>query len=324
MAKNNIFDVQIYAKVNKENIEILEDYILEMKSKKKSIGTITQYVYDIKAFFCWVYQEAGNKSVLELKKRIFRNFILYLQDRGCSAARINRMQCSIRNLLEFACDNEDDYDYEINVMKKIKGLQKEEVRNIIFLQDSEVQAIYDYLIKEEEYQKALYLVLSYESCARRNEILQVKKNNFLENNKTNEVIGKRSKKFSLLYFDKSKEAYKLYMEQRGQDDIDSLWITGKDENKRPASYETLYYWCTTFRKIYKELFGTDKDINPHCFRHSGLENYNVGKHYVLKQLGKESLDIKVLKVLANHSSIDTTESYLKDKSQELLNEAFGL
>jgi site-specific recombinase XerD len=41
-------------------------------------------------------------------------------------------------------------------------------------------------------------------------------------------------------------------------------------------------------------------------------------------MGKDKLDIKILKVLANHSDISTTESYLKDKDQEILNEAFGL
>lgn len=326
MKRTTIYKPEIYAKVNKENKEILEDYILEMKSKKKSKGTIDQYTYDIKAFFCWIYEEAGNKSILTLKKRIFRNFMLYLQDRNCSAARINRIQCSIRNLLEFACDNEDDYDYEINVMRKIKGLQKEEVRDIIFLKDSEVQAIYDYLMKEQDYQKALYLALSYDSASRRNEVFQVKKEDIdLNLNMTkNKVVGKRGKKFKLFYFDKTKEAYKLYMEQRGEDDIESLWTTGKDEEKRPASYETLYYWCTTLRKIYKELYGVDKDINPHCFRHSQAQNLSDGTSYILKSINKDKFDLKELKVLLNHSDISTTDGYLKNDSEEQVLTAFGL
>lgn len=326
MARETIFKKEIFSKVNKENLLLLDDYILELKSKKKSAGTIYQYTADIKAFYCWIYEEAGNKSVLELKKKIFRNFVLYLQDRGCSAARINRLQCSVRNLLEFACDNEDEYDYDVNVMRKIKGLQKEEVREIIFLADEEVEKIYDYLIKEEEYQKALYLALSYDSASRRNEVFQVKKDDIdMESNMTkNKVTGKRGKKFKLFYYNKTKEAYTLYMKQRGEDDIESLWVTGDGENKRAASYETLYYWCTSFRKIYKEIYGIDKDINPHCFRHSQAQNLSDGTSYILKDMKRDKFDLKELKALLNHSDIATTDGYLKNDSEEELLMAFGL
>ena len=99
MARETIYKKEIFSQINKDNLMLLDDYILELKANKKSSGTIYQYTADIKAFYCWIYEYANNKSVIELKKKIFRNFVLYLQDRGCSAARINRMQCSVRNLL---------------------------------------------------------------------------------------------------------------------------------------------------------------------------------------------------------------------------------
>lgn len=325
MAKRNyIYSDELYEKVNNENKMLLDDYILEMKSNGKSEKTIYQYTADIKMFYCWCVNNVKNKSILELKKRDFRKFFLYLQENGASAARINRVQCSLRNMLEFASSDEDEYDYPINVMKGIKGLQKEEVREIHFLTNEQIEMLLDYLISKKQYQKALYLSLSYESAGRRNEVFQVMKEGFLENNRTNEVIGKRGKKFRLLYFDRSKEIAKMYFEQRGDDNIPQLWIVGKNENKRPAKYETLYNWTVSFRKILEKLTGEYIEFNPHSYRHSALENYSNGTHYVLKQLGKDKLDLKVLKALANHNSIEITESYLKDRDQELLNEAFGL
>jgi site-specific recombinase XerD len=325
MAKRNyIYTNELYEKVNSENKILLDDYILEMKSNGRSDKTIYQYTADIKMFYCWAVKGVKNKSILELKKRDFRRFFLQLQDNGTSAARINRVQCSLRNMLEFASQDEDEYDYPINIMKGIRGLQKEEVREICFLTNEQIEMILDYLISKKQYQKALYLSLSYESAGRRNEVFQVMKEGFLENNRTNEVTGKRGKKFRLLYFNRSKEIAKLYFEQRGEDDISELWIVGKGENKRTAKYETLYNWTVSFRKILEKLTGDHIEFNPHSYRHSALENYSNGTHYVLKELGKDKLDLKVLKVLANHNSIETTEGYLKDRDQELLNEAFGL
>lgn len=323
MARLQIFNKQTYENVNKESIMILEDYILEMKSKKKSKGTIYQYTADIKMFYCWVHDNLNNKSILDIKKREFRNFFLFLEEK--SPARINRVQCSIRNLLEFCTQDDEEYDeYDINIMRNIKGLTREKVRKIEFLSDEQVNVIVNKLLEAEDYQKALYLTLSYESAARRNEVHQVLKEGFLESNKTNEVVGKRGKQFPLIYFSKTKEIAEKYFNERGEDDIESLWVVGSGEKKRAASYETLYNWTMKFRDILETETGEKIDFNPHSYRHSALENYSDGTHYVLQEMGIEKLDINMLKVLANHEDISTTESYLKDKGQEKLFNLFGI
>lgn len=319
-----IYNEELYeGKVNKQNKRLLEDYILEMKSKKKAKGTIDQYTADIKMFFCYMYLELDNKYILDLKYREFRDFFLEMQDDGASASRINRVQCSLRNMLEYASQDEDEYDYPRNIMSKIKGLPKEDVREIVFLSDEQVRVIIDHYLEVEDYQKALYIALSYESCGRRNEVKQVKKTGFLESVKTNQVVGKRSKKFNLLYFNKVKEIGEKWLSQRGDDGEDALFIATKG-GIRQASYELLYSWCVDARRVLKEKTGEFLKFNPHSFRHSGLTNYEDGTHYVLVQLGKEKLDIQVLKLLANHENVDTTFSYLKDKSDEVLAEAFGI
>jgi site-specific recombinase XerD len=318
-----VFNEETWAKVHEDNKQILEDYVLELQSKKKSSGTIYQYSADIKMFLCWVHDNLKNAPILELKKRDFRRFFLFLQEK--SPARINRVQCSIRNLLEFCTQDDDLYEeYEINIMRSVKGLEKEKVREIHFLSNDQIELIINDLLAKKQYQRALYLALSYESAGRRAELHQVLKTNFLNDNKTNIVTGKRGKKFALRYFGKSKEIAELYFTQRGEDDVESLWVVGEPGERKAASYETLYNWTMGFRKILFDLTEENIDFNPHSLRHSSLENYAQGTHYVLREMGKDKLDIKVLKVLANHSDISTTESYLKDRDQEILNEAFGI
>ena len=326
MERNNLYSNEVYEKVNKESKLVLEDYILELKAKGRAATTIEQYVFDIRMYLCYIYENANNKSILELKKRDFRNFFLMLQETGKSSARINRVQSSLRNLLEFVVDDEDEYeDYYQNPMKKIKSIEKNPTREIVFLEDKEIDYLLNYLIEHNKIQKALYVSLSYDSAGRRNEIIQVEKYSFLDDEKstTNEVVGKRSKKFTLMYSNRTKEIAKKWLEERGEDDIDSLWVSYYNGEARPLRYETLYAWAISFRSILESEYDKDLPLNPHSFRHSSLENYENGTHHTLKYLGEDRLDINTLRILANHNDISITQSYLKDKDSEVLNDLFS-
>ena len=318
-----LFNEVDWNNLSEENRELYDDYLLDLEAQGKAVKTIKQYGFDLRAFFCYLVREKKNKYILDLKRRDFRNFFLKLQRAGTSSSRVNRFQSSIRNLLEYACISED-YDYETNQMAHIKGLQKEPVRDIVFLTDQQVNILLDELLKRKKFQKALFVSLAYDSAARRNELAQVKKEDFLENNQTNVVTGKRGKKFRLLYFERTKIIFQLWQKQRGDDGIDSLWITGKGNNKRSLSYEALYDFVNEFRNILKERTGEEILLNAHSFRHSALQNYGDGSHHTLSEMGKDGFDIHVLQAIAHHSSSSTTEGYLKDSSQERLAEAFGI
>lgn len=318
-----LFNENDWNNLSEENRELYDDYLLELESQGKAVKTIKQYAFDLRAFFCWLVREKNNKFILDLKRRDFRNFFLKLQRAGASAARVNRFQSSVRNLLEFACLSED-YTYDVNAMSHIRGLQKDPVREIIFLTDEQVNILIDELLKRKKYQRALFVSIAYESGGRRNEVRQIKKNGFLENNQTNVVTGKRSKKFRLIYFNRSKIIYKLWMRQRGEDSLETLWVTGQGDHKRPLSYEGMYGFVDEFREILKTRTGEDVLLNEHSFRHSCLTNLENGSHHTLQEIGKDHLDIRLLQTLAHHSDISTTQSYIKDDSEEQLANALGI
>lgn len=321
---NKIYTPEKWEAVNKYNKDLMSDYLTELRAQKKKDGTIKQYKNDLRIMFIYILDELDNKPIYKLKKKNFRNYMLWLQDRDMSNARINRLMSALRSMLEFA-SNEEDYEdeIEINYASKVKGLTKEGVREIYFLSDEKIETMYNYLVKNKEYQKACYLAMLYDTAARRNEIHQIQKEGLLEKNFTNKVVGKRGKVFTLIYFDRSKEAIAAWLKHRGEDNIESLWVVGKDENKRPASYVTLYNWVQDFVDLHEQLFNERVPFNAHSFRHSALESLSTGEHYVCKKLNKK-FDLKELKLLAHHSDISTTDSYLKNKDDELLAEAFGL
>lgn len=322
---NRIYSKKKWDLVCKYNKNLMEDFLLELKSQKKSQGTINQYKNDLRILFIYILDELDNKEIYKLKKKHFRNYMMWLMDKDMSNARINRLMSALRSMLTYASDEEDYEDeLEINYAQKVKGLQKEKVREIVFLTDEEVTYIYDRLIEEGKYQQALLCALMYDSAGRRNECYQVEKDFIAQDpNFTNTVIGKRNKSFRLLYRARTKEAYDLLMNSRN-DDCPYLWITSQNGEITEASYETLYAWVISWRKILTEKFDY-KEFNPHSMRHSSLENYGDGTHYACREyLNGNPLSIDQLKLLAHHEDVSTTMSYLRDKGDDELLKAFGI
>lgn len=318
---NQLYDEETYLLCNEESKNILEDYQLELQSLGRQQNTINQYSSDMRSLYCWIYHNLDNMNILEMGRRQFRNFFLYLQSTNKSSARINRFMSSVRNMLEYVAESDEpEYDhYVINQMKKIKGLESIQAKEVLFIPDEKITYLINYLIEHNKLQRALYVSLSYDSCCRRNEAWQVTKHSFLIEGvyKTEPVKCKRGKIAPLMYSQRTKDIAKLYLEARGNDNVDSLWINERLNTPTPISANTLNDWAISFRPI------IDMDISAHIFRHSGLENYETGTHSALQHLGVDRLDLDTLRILANHSQLDTTKSYLKDKSTDILDNLFG-
>jgi len=325
---NRIYNEEDWSKVNKDNKYMIEDFLEEYRQRKKKQSTIDQYFNDLRILAIYILKELDNRPFTELSKKDFRRMNIWLQNKGMSNARVNRLFSACRSMLTYI-EDDDEWEYDNNIAKKIKGLSKEEVRDIYFLTNEQVEKLKNELIRRKDYIKALALSLAYDSAGRRNELFQVTKESILSGKGvTNVVVGKRGKKFPLLYFDWTKECAKLYFEQRGEDDIPELWVTGKT-NKKPVTCDTLYNWFVQMANILQELEGKEIPFNAHSLRHSALENCSNSNptHYILKlpQVNRpDGFTLEELKLYAHHSSTDTTASYLRNKDNEILGSMFGV
>ena len=316
-----------YKKVNKESKDVLEDYTLELRARGLSDQTIYQYVSDIKYFYIYAMKNFDDKFILDLKRKDFRRFFLDMQSRDLSTARINRMQSSLRNLLEYCEMDDDDYEYYTrNQMKGIKSLAQVDTREIFFLTDEQITYLIIYYLKKKDYQRALYISLSYDSACRRGEISQVEKHSFMEkdSNSTNLLRGKGNKHFRLFYMERTRAIAEKYLEERGEDDIDELFISTYGGSKSPLHYKRFYDWTVQFRKVLKEAYGDDININPHSFRHSAIENYYNGSHINLQKMKRDALSLDEVRVIANHEDISTTRGYMKDRDEEIVTNLFSI
>lgn len=322
---NRIYTPELYEQVSKENKDIIEDFIREMKSRKKSEGTLKQYKNDLRCFAIWLVMEKNGKSILDLKKRDYRDFMIYCDEEWhWSNQRTNRVMSAIRMMNAFLEDDEDEYeDFDRSPAAKIKGLQKQPVREIEFLDDGTVLALAEELADMGDYKKATLVALLYDTGSRVNEIAQVEKESFYDDSKNlcNKVKGKRSKYYRPVYHSLTKKYVKKYLDQRGEDDIKELFIT---DTGTAADTAVIYDWIVNMRPLVAQITGKECNMSPHSFRHSYIQNLSDGTHYLCREgnLGKVPLD--KIKILVNHSDLTTTDSYRKDTSMEEIGELFGI
>jgi site-specific recombinase XerD len=325
---NSIFNEEEWKLVNPENKAMMEDFLEEYRQRQKKATTIAQYRNDLRLVFIYVYRKLLNRSILELNKKDFRRFSLYLTDElGVSNARANRLMSAVRSLLTYI-EDDDDYEYDNNIAKKVKGLPKEAVRtneDDFFLTFDQIMKLREELIKRDRLQDATLLMVFFDSGGRRNEVFQVLKHNLLDGNRTNVVIGKRGKKFSLVYLNDTKKLIKQYLDERGEDDIDSLWISGKGENKKPITYNAIYDRVVSISKVLSEIEGKEIEFFPHSLRHSRIECLLQGQDLrLLDENGKpKKYTLEQVQKMVNHSDPKTTQDYAKDHTDDVVDDMFG-
>ena len=327
---NNFYTPELWEQVNKENKRILADFLAEYKQRKKSKGTISGYKNDLRIILIYILKELDNKCILDLKKKDFRGLSLYFTEEcHMSAARTNRLKSAVNSMLTF-CEEDDDYEYEINYAKKVRGIPKERVKDDeddFFFTFDEFIKVRDILVGSRRLQDAVLWSLGFDSAARKNELFQVKKYGLLDGNKTNIVVGKRGKKFPLVYLDDTKELIRQYLQERGDDDIESLWIKGSGDHKAPlADSNALYDRICSISKILSDVRGEECHIFTHTMRHSRLECLSQGTDTrLLDENGNpRKYPLEQIQIFAHHSDVSTTQGYLKDHSEDTINSMFGI
>lgn len=325
---NRVYTPELWKQVNPENKAILEDFLAEYRQQKKANSTIEAYFQDGRFILIYVLLHHKNKSILEMSKKDFRNMSIWLsEDCNMSANRVNRLKATVNSMLTY-CEEDDEYNYDVNYAKKVKGLPRERVKtndDDFFFTFKEFIAVRDRLVEMGDLQTAVLWSLSYDSAGRRNEIYQVKKTGLLDGNKTNIVRGKRGKTFPLVYLNDTKELIRQYLEERGDDDIESLWINGHGKNKVEVTKDALYNRILKCSKILSEIRGEEVNIFPHSIRHSRLECLSTGQDERLKNPDgtNKVFDLDHVRVVAHHTDVGTTQGYLKNKDEDVINDMFG-
>lgn len=252
--------------INKNNIELMEDFLDYLQSIDRSKETLAAYRSDLYIFFVLVIDLLDNKDFINITKREFAKIQSYcLNQLGWSSNRVRRVKSTISSMSDFIIDildEEDKYKNFKKTINKIESPVKEPVREKTILTDEQIQFLLDALLEKEQYQKAC--VLSLASCcgARKSELTRFKVSYFNDENiifdavyKTPEKIktkgrgkGKFLYKYVLLEF---KKYFDLWMKEREKLGINSEWLfVTKDNNEyKQASITLLDSYAETFSNI---------------------------------------------------------------------------
>ena len=321
---NNITSDELWEQVNPKNKELMEEWIEYLHSVDRSNGTISEYTYNLRIFYCWLLQNADNKYFPEINKRDIMKYQNYLLNTlHVSSNRISSLKACLSSLSNYIESMLDDlFPTFRNIINKIPAPVKEPVREKTVLEDEQVYKLLDYLVEKEQYQKACAFALAAFSGSRKAEILRFKVSYFEDRYITNGLYktpvkmktkgrGKAGKPLPRYTIANSFKPYlDLWIEERKRlgihDKFDDLFLVYRKGEWNPMKTSTLDSWANSFGK-YLEV-----DFYFHCLR-----------HFYTTSLYKAKIPEKVIKEIIGWSSLEMVNLYVDVEVDDELDQYFG-
>ena len=142
--RTSTFSEELWAQVDQENKDLLNEFREYKISTDKSAQTVYQYTAVLKLFFCWNVEHNANKVFVDIKKREFVRFFSYMTNElNASPNRIKTVRAIISSFSNFI-ENILDEDYEgyRNNVKKIETVAIEPVREKTVLTQEQADMLF--------------------------------------------------------------------------------------------------------------------------------------------------------------------------------------
>lgn len=314
---NNLVTDEKWEAVNKENKELLKDFLEYKRATSKSEETIKQYKATLKIFLVWLLEHAKNKEFTDMTKRDLIKFQGFcLQDCGHSPARIRAIRSSISSMSNYIANIlDDDFPNFRNIVDKVEAPKLTHVREKSIITFNEVENVCEKLLSEEKYQLSAYLAVAVYSGMRKQELTRILYKDFTTNKnivygsfyKTSPIKlkGDINKKESKLVWNKCDKFLNKWLEVREKDGIECEYLfcrkVGSEYKKMIVS--TANSFAQSLQKYFNTPFYT------HSLRHS-----------LATELLKSGIPIEVVKVILSHNSTETTAIYDDREKDEALSE----
>lgn len=295
------------AKVNKKNLELIEDFLDYLVSIDRSPKTIEVYRSDLNIFFVWNLEHNDNRYFIKLTKREILKFQNYCLRVLCwSPKRMRRVKStlsSLSNYIENVLDEEEEFKNFRPIIKKIESPANEAVRKKTVLSDEQVETLLDTLVKNKDYEKACAIAIAAYSGMRKAELLQMKMEYFNEDHlfqgclyMTDKIRAKgrgaRGLQINKYILKKVDKYIDLWREQRKELGIESEWAFVAKINGKYEQRKTIDLWKNEF----SEILGCD-------FYYHSL------RHYLTSAMSAMNLPVEVIREFNSWGSIDMVSIY---------------
>lgn len=319
---NHIISEEKRKQFNEENVRLMEDFIVYLQSIGRSQGTIEGYRNDLEMIFAYNIDRNKNKCIVDWTKKdvmFFQNY--FVNTLKLSGARYRRLRSALSSLSNYIELMEDEtYPNFRNIVNKIEAPSKQPVREKSVWEEEQIQNLLDYLVKQEQYQRACLLALAMASGSRKSELLRFKVDYFNEGNiiygslyKTPEKIktkgrdgGKMLNKYTLK--SKFQPYLDLWIKQRKELGIDSEWlfVYKKDGQYVQMGVAQANYIANLFTKF------LEKEFYFHSLRHLWCTS-----------LVKSGLPESVIQSIGGWSSLEMVSIYNDTEVDDTLGQYFG-
>lgn len=271
------------------------------QEKRYSLNTITSYRKDLEDFLSFLMDREGMEELQKAEKKMVRNFIVFLSEKGLTKRSINRKISTLKSFYAFL------QRISLISVSPVEGLStlkfypekqipfsKEEMQDLSVILDSGEVELLDRLIIEVLYQTGM----------RRAELCNLLLENvhFYRNEIT--VIGKGNKQRIVPISPVLMQELKVY----------------NDEYRKPNPDVDLYFFVTPKGKKITEKFvyllvtrylsavSSKKKRSPHILRHS------FATHIL-----NNGAEISKVKKMMGHASLSSTQVYTNADIEQLKN-----
>lgn len=321
--QNHITSADKTALINKNNMRLKKDFLLYLKSIKRSAGTISGYDNDLLIVFTFIMEELNNKDFNKLTKRDIISIQNWLVDNGNSPARIRRIKSAISSLSNY-CSNilaDDDPEYEgyRPIVRKIENPALLPVREKTVMTAEEVQDMLDKLVERKKYEIACFTALAAFGGRRKAEICRFRVSDFSEDKivcggslwKSDPIKtkGRSDGKYLNCYtlVNKFRPYLEMWMKERERLGIESEWLF---PDSRDYSKELPISTANSWAQVISRMIGID--FYYHCMRH----NYTT-------MLSDNGIPDSVIKEILGWSDISMVSVYIDRTTDATLDMFFG-
>lgn len=319
--------------VNHFNKTILEEFLndsTELSPKTKKV-----YRSNLRIWFVWVMKFLDNKKETMIKPLDFKRYQNWLMNRGVSSSDVNNKRAAVsalNNYIEIYYGDEFPM-FRNFINRSIKHPPETRVHEKTPLSKEEFEHLVEVLEHQEEWQKVAYLLFTFDTGCRRAESRQLEKEvvNYkpiikkkivrLEDGtegiktvtyyRTHPIRckgpGQVGKVRQFLFGERTMEALKRWVEARGDDDCEFMFISRCGDKVSQCSENLFNTWSTN---VFTPIIG--RRVHPHQLRISRASQLAIDS----------GVDIRVIQKLLGHESVSTTEGYIVRDDSEDLDELF--
>lgn len=305
--------------INKSNMRLKDDFLIYLKSVRRSPGTIAGYDSDLLIVFTYILDNLDNKEFRRLTKRDVISIQNWLIESGNSPARIRRIKAAMSSLSNYCenilSDDDPDYDGYRPIIRKIENPPLQPVREKTIWQDEELEQLLSDLTERGEFEKACFVALGMYGGRRKSELCRFKMRDFDDERivcdgalyKSTPILTKGNKYLECYTLVKRFKPYlDNWIEERrrlGLQDSEWLFPDLEDPNNH-IEISTINSWTKTFSRL------TGRDFYVHSLRHyfvSALSRAGIPDNVVVQILGWSSSEM--FNVYNDNSKDDQLSQY---------------